>query len=206
MTRAVACVNLSAVSPPNLHSGVGFDLAEIPDMAVRPITRYPEPVLLVPCREVADITAAVRKLIADMMETMHAAPGIGLAANQIGVDLRITVIDLSVGKNPDDLKVLINPVLLVEEGKFTDEEGCLSIPDFQENVTRPRRVVAEALDIDGKRWKIDADGLLARAITHEVDHLDGKLFLSRLSPLKRNFLKKKIRKKIRDGEWVDPSP
>ena len=120
--------------------------------------------------------------------------------------LRIAVIDLSVGKNPDDLKVLINPVLLVEEGKFTDEEGCLSIPDFQENVTRPRRVVAEALDIDGKRWKIDADGLLARAVTHEVDHLDGNLFLSRLSPLKRNFLKKKIRKKIRDGEWVDPSP
>lgn len=175
-------------------------------MAVRPITRYPEPVLLAPCREVADITAAVRKLIADMVETMHAAPGIGLAANQIGVDLRIAVIDLSVGKNPDDLKVLVNPVLLVEEGKFTDEEGCLSIPDFQENVTRPRRVVAEALDIDGKRWKIDADGLLARAVTHEVDHLDGNLFLSRLSPLKRNFLKKKIRKKIRNGEWVDPSP
>ena len=92
------------------------------------------------------------------------------------------------------------------EGTSTDEEGCLSIPDFLEKVARPSRVVAEALDIDGKRWRIDADGLLARAVTHEIDHLDGNLFLSRLSPLKRNFLKKKIRKKIRNGEWAEPSP
>ena len=171
-------------------------------MAVRPIVVYPDPVLLQPCREVPEITREIRDLIPDMFDTMYAAPGIGLAANQIGLDLRIAVIDLSVGKDPKERHVLINPVILSTELRFSEEEGCLSVPDFLENVTRPRKVRVEALDAEGKQFQLEAEGLLAKAVCHELDHLDGLLFLNRLSPLKRNRIKKKIQKMIRAGEWA----
>lgn len=171
-------------------------------MAVRPIVVYPDPVLLQPCREVPEITREIRDLIPDMFDTMYAAPGIGLAANQIGLDLRIVVIDLSVGKDPKDRHVLINPVILSTEQSFSEEEGCLSVPDFLENVKRPLKLRVEALDASGKKFQLEAEGLLAKAVCHELDHLDGLLFLNRLSPLKRNRIKKKIQKMIRAGEWA----
>jgi peptide deformylase len=170
-------------------------------MAVRPIVAYPDPVLLKPCREVTDITSDIRDLIPDMVDTMYAAPGIGLAANQIGVDLRIAVIDLSVGKDPEGLHVWINPVIVSTEGGYSEEEGCLSVPDFLENVHRPRRVRVEALGRDGGKIEIVCDDLFAKAACHEIDHLNGLLFINRLSPLKRNLIKKKIRKRMRDGDW-----
>jgi peptide deformylase len=177
----------------------------MPTMAVRPIVAYPDPVLLKPCREVTEITKEILDLIPDMVDTMYAAPGIGLAANQIGVDLRIAVIDLSVGKDPNGLHVWINPVIVSSEGRDSDEEGCLSVPDFLEKVQRPHRVRVEALNQDGKKIEIEAEGLFAKAACHEVDHLNGLLFINRLSPLKRNLIKKKIRKRMRDGDWSGPS-
>ena len=170
-------------------------------MAVRPLVFYPDPVLLNRCREVAEITAEIRALVPDLVETMYAAPGIGLAANQIGVDLRVAVIDLSVGKEPGALHVWINPVIVAQEGTDTEEEGCLSVPDFLEQVTRPCRVRVEALGLDGQRLEVEAEGLLAKAAAHEIDHLNGSLFLNRLSPIKRDRIKNKIRRRMRAGDW-----
>ena len=129
-------------------------------MTVRPIVVYPDPVLLQPCREVPEITREIRDLIPDMFDTLYAAPGIGLAANQIGLDLRIAVIDLSVGKDPKDRHVLINPVILTTDRSYSEEEGCLSIPDFLEDVNRPHKVCVEALDVEGKKFQLEAEGLL----------------------------------------------
>lgn len=136
-----------------------------------------------------------------MLDTMRAAPGIGLAANQIGVDLRVAVIDLSVGKDPKEVHVWINPSIVAADGDHTEEEGCLSVPDFLEKVARPGRVRVEALDPEGRRIQVEAEGLLAKAACHEVDHLNGILFLNHLSPLKRNLIRKKIQKRIRSGDW-----
>jgi peptide deformylase len=168
---------------------------------IRRIVHYPDPVLLRPTAPVGSIDAEVRSLVADMIETMHAAPGVGLAANQVGVGLRVAVIDLSVGENPDGLRVLINPRLREERGRQVEEEGCLSVPGFTAEVRRPARVRAEALDLNGRLYEIVGEGLLARALCHEIDHLEGRLYLHRLSSLKRQRLERRIREAIAAGEW-----
>lgn len=171
-------------------------------MALRPIVKYPHPVLNTRSAEVVTIDESIERLVADMVETMHAAPGVGLAANQVGVTLRVAVVDLSVGKDPDALVVLVNPRVIGTDGNQVDEEGCLSIPGIIEFVSRPLRAEIEAQNLAGKRFRLTGEGLMARALLHEIDHLDGILFLDRLSPLKRSLLRKKIQKLIRTGEWA----
>jgi peptide deformylase len=170
-------------------------------MAILPIVRYPHDVLLEPTTEVADITPDLERLVRDMIETMHAAPGVGLAANQVGVAKRVAVVDLTVGEDPSKLLVLINPHIVENAGSYLDEEGCLSLPGFTEQVRRPERCVIEAMDLDGKLRTIEGRDLLARAFNHELDHLDGRLFIEHLSVLKRRLIKKKVQKQIRSGDW-----
>ena len=170
-------------------------------MAVFDIVKYPEPVLSTPTEIVERFDDELARLAADMIETMHAAPGIGLAAPQVGRTERITVIDLSVGSEEDELLVLVNPRVLEAEGEIREEEGCLSFPDLMLIVPRPERVVVEAQDLEGNAFSIEAEELLARCLHHEIDHLDGVLFLDRVSPLKRDLAKRKISKRIRAGEW-----
>jgi peptide deformylase len=171
-------------------------------MSLRPIVKYPHQVLTTRSEEVASITPEIRALVADMIETMHDAPGVGLAANQVGVTVRVAVVDLSVGKDPSALVVLVNPRVVSVEGHQVDEEGCLSLPGITELVGRPLRAEVEALNLEGARVRVLGEGLMARALLHEIDHLDGVLFLDRLSPLKRRLVRKKIQKLIRDGEWT----
>lgn len=152
-----------------------------------------------PSAPVERIDDSIRRLLADMVETMYAAPGIGLAAPQIGVSLRVIVIDLSVGEEPGQLIQLINPELLVREGEQRHEEGCLSIPGYGGSPARPARVKVRGLDPDGQERVYETGELLARAFCHEIDHIDGLLFPDRLSPLKRDLLKRKLRRRARDG-------
>jgi peptide deformylase len=152
-------------------------------MSLRPIHLLGSPVLRERCAEIAAIDAELRRLIDDMFETMYAAKGVGLAANQVGVARRVAVIDAEEQKH-----VLINPVILESSGRDTAEEGCLSIPEIFADVTRPDRVVLEATNGEGQRVRIEAEGLPARAIQHEIDHLDGILFLDHLGPMKRRML------------------
>ena len=170
-------------------------------MAVLPIVKYGNEVLRRPTDLVTDIDGALQKLIDDMVDTMHAAPGIGLAANQIGVSRRLAVIDLSVGKRPNEVIVLINPEIVETEGEITEEEGCLSIPDMTEIVTRPLRVKARFLDRNGTERELWGEGLMARALSHETDHLNGGLFVDRLRGLKRDRILKKIQKLSKAGKW-----
>ena len=170
-------------------------------MAVLPILKYPDPRLEQPCTPVERFDDQLRELAEAMIETMHAAPGIGLAAPQVGRTERITVIDLSVGTEPDELLVLVNPIVVDASGEVREEEGCLSFPDLSLIVPRPERVVVKALDLQGEPLSIEADDLLARCLHHEIDHLDGVLFLERVSPLKRDLARRKINKKIRAGDW-----
>ena len=171
-------------------------------MAVRPIVLYPDPVLLRPTRQVEVVDQAVRDLIRDLIETMHAAPGIGLAANQVGESHRVCVVDLSVGEEPGDLKVLVNPRVIAVEGSQVDEEGCLSFPDITLEVERAVRATVGALDGDGRPITVTGEGLLARAMLHEIEHLDGQTFLRNVSPLKRQLVTRQIRKRIKAGDWV----
>jgi peptide deformylase len=168
---------------------------------LRPIVRYGGDVLHKPARDVEVITDEITTLIDDMVSTMYAAPGIGLAAPQIGVPLRIFVIDLSVGRDPSGLLVMVNPVFVEQEGVQLEEEGCLSLPGFTATVTRPSRVVVKGLDRDGREQTREGTGLLARAFQHEMDHLDGRLFVDRLRGIKRDLIVRKIRKRARAGEW-----
>lgn len=170
-------------------------------MAILPILRYPHEVLLTRTEDVTDITPDIERLVQDMIETMHAAPGVGLAANQVGVGKRIAVVDLSVGEDPKQLLVLINPRILENHGGYDDEEGCLSLPGFNERVRRPDRAVIEAMDLEGKRRTYEGRQLLARAFNHEIDHLEGRLFIEHLSALKRRLIKRKVQKKMRAGDW-----
>lgn len=172
-------------------------------MPLRPIVRWGEPVLHEPARPVARIDDEIRALVADMVETMYAAPGIGLAAPQIGVPLRVIVVDLSVGEDKSQLIALVNPELVDKEGEQRVEEGCLSIPGFGGSPARPARVTVRGLGLDGGERSYTATGLLARAFCHEIDHVHGLLFVDRLSPLKRDLLKRKLRKKARAGDWDD---
>lgn len=171
-------------------------------MAVRSIVLYPDPVLLSPTRPVGAVDDAVRSLVQDLIDTMYAAPGIGLAANQIGEPWRICVLDPSGGEEPDALRVLINPVVLEAEGSQVGEEGCLSFPDITLDVDRPYRARVQALDREGRSFVLEGEELLARVMLHEIEHLDGQVFLQNVSPLRRELVKREIRKRIKAGEWV----
>ena len=178
-------------------------------MALRPIVKYPDPVLLTPTRPVGEITAEIRALVEDMWETMYAAPGVGLAANQIGISLRLAVIDTTEGESSRGKGrkiVLIDPVVLEKKGRIHEDEGCLSFPGFTERVERPGWVRVKARDIDGREYEIVGEGLLGRALCHETDHLDGVTFIDRMSALKRDLIKRKIRKLRKSGEWPEPAP
>jgi peptide deformylase len=168
---------------------------------LRPIVKYGNRTLQQPAQAVDAITPDIQTLVTDMVETMYAAPGIGLAAPQIGVPLRIFVIDLSVGKDPSGLITLINPVFVEQEGLQLEDEGCLSLPGFNATVPRPQRAVVKGLDRDGHVVQIEGTGLLARAFQHEMDHLDGQLFVDRLRGIKRDLIVRKIRKLARHGKW-----
>jgi peptide deformylase len=170
-------------------------------MALLPILRYPHDVLLTESAEIREITPDLERLVQDMIETMHAAPGVGLAANQIGVTKKLAVVDLSCGEDAKQILVLINPRILENSGVYFEDEGCLSLPGFTERVRRPERCVIEAMDLDGTVRRLTGEGLLARAFNHEIDHLHGRLFIEHLSPLKRRFIKKKVQKRMKAGDW-----
>jgi peptide deformylase len=165
------------------------------------IVKYPDPVLSRPGEPVTEFNAELHKLIADMFETTYAEQGIGLAAPQVGVSKRLATIDLSVGKEPKDKLVLINPEIIFREGKQYEEEGCLSFPDIREKVARAAKVRIRAQDAQGKWFEMDGDELLARCFQHEIDHVDGMLFIFRMSALKRDLSLRKIRKLQREGTW-----
>ncbi|RPI99063.1 MAG: peptide deformylase [Candidatus Aminicenantes bacterium] len=165
-------------------------------MAIRDILIIGDPVLTRMSEPVDEVTADIVRLARDMVETVHAAPGVGLAAPQVGVNKRLIVVDLSVGEDKDALHVLINPEIVYKEGEAICEEGCLSVPDIKEKVARPYRVVARGLDIEGRPVEIEGEDLLARALCHEIDHLDGILFVDKLSSLKRALIKKKLKKNL----------
>ncbi len=168
---------------------------------LRDILKYGETDLHRPASPVDDITDETRTLIDDMVETMYAAPGIGLAAPQIGVPLRIFVADLSVGQESGDLVVMVNPELVERDGMQMENEGCLSVPGFEATVVRPGRAVVRGLDRNGREQTIEGSGLLARAFQHELDHLDGRLFVDRLRGIQRQMIVRKIRKLQRSARW-----
>ena len=143
----------------------------------------------------------LRQLVADMFETMYAAQGVGLAAPQIGISQQLAVIDITTGKDPAARLVLANPQIIAREGRQTQEEGCLSLPGYHADVTRPQRVTLRALDATGREYTLTGEDLLARALCHEIDHLHGRLFIQHLSALKRDLIRRKIRKLARAGEW-----
>jgi peptide deformylase len=168
---------------------------------LRPILRFGDSLLAQPAKPVEAITPEIEKLIDDMIETMYAAPGIGLAATQIGVPLRIFVIDLSVGRDPSALHIMVNPEFVERDGMQLEEEGCLSVPGFTATVARPKRVVAKGLNRHGDEYTIEGTGLLARALQHEVDHLNGCLFVDRLRGISRDLIVRKIKKLSKAGKW-----
>jgi peptide deformylase len=168
---------------------------------LRPILKYGDTPLHGPAAPVDQITPEIQTLIDDMVETMYAAPGIGLAAPQVGVALRICVIDLSVGRDPKQLLTMVNPEFVEREGMQLEDEGCLSVPGFNATVARPARVVVKGLDRHGKAQTIEGTALLARAFQHEIDHLDGTLFVDRLRGIKRDLIVRRIRKLTRSGKW-----
>ena len=172
-------------------------------MAVRPIVKYGHPALHKPSEPVREIDGTIHELLDDMVETMYAAPGIGLAAPQIAVPLRVIIVDLSVGEEPGGLIKLINPEFVLREGEQRHDEGCLSVPGFGGSPVRPARVVVKGLDPDGKERTYEGTELLARAFCHEIDHIDGLLFVDRLTPLKRDLMKRKLRKKARTDDWEE---
>ena len=168
---------------------------------IRPILRYGADVLHQPATPVTEITPDVEQLIDDMIQTMYAAPGIGLAAPQVGVTLRIFVADLSLGRAAGNLLTFINPELVECEGTQVEEEGCLSVPGFDATVVRPVRVVVKALARDGKEQIVAGAGLLARCFQHEIDHIAGTVFVDRLRGLQKNLIMRRIRKMSRSGKW-----
>jgi peptide deformylase len=168
---------------------------------IYPIVKYGDPVLEAPAKPVEKFGEELEKLVADMFESMYAARGVGLAAPQIGISLRVAVIDVTDGKNPEAKIVCANPEMVHVEGEQREEEGCLSLPGFRGHVARPIYVTVRAQDASGKVFEMRGEGLLARAFCHEMDHLDGKLFINHLSMLKRDMIKRKIRKLKKAGEW-----
>ena len=168
---------------------------------LRPILRYGADALHRPAAAVTEITPDIQQLIDDMIQTMYAAPGIGLAATQVGAPLRIFVVDLSVGRNPADLMTFINPEFVEREGMQLEEEGCLSLPGFNATVARPSRAVVRGLNREGVEQIVEGTGLLARAFQHEMDHLEGMVFVDRLRGLQKDLIVRRIRKLSRAGKW-----
>jgi len=169
-------------------------------MAIREIRIIGDPVLTRTADPVERVDEEIVRLARDMVETLHAAPGIGLAAPQVGVGKRLIVVDLSVGEDKDALHVLVNPEIVGKEGEAVCEEGCLSVPDIREKVVRPYRVVVRGLDLEGRTVEIEGEDLLARAFCHEIDHLDGILFVEKLSALKRTLIRKKLKKNAAEAK------
>jgi peptide deformylase len=169
-------------------------------MALRRIVTYGTPVLRQPTKEVANLSGDLQQLIDDMVETMYAAPGVGLAANQVGSTHRLFVANPSDDRDPSKLLVVINPEIVESDGEFANEEGCLSIPEFREEVRRARWVLLRGLDRHGKALEVEGQELLARIFQHEMDHLNGLFFVDRLSPAKRDILGRKLKK-----AFVDPT-
>ncbi len=165
------------------------------------VVKWPNPVLAQRGDEVTVFDDELRQLVNEMFESMYVAQGIGLAAPQISISKRITVIDVSFRKNPADKLALINPEIVHLEGRQVEEEGCLSLPEIREKVVRAAKVRVKAQDVHGKWFEIEGDELLARALQHEIDHLDGVLFIDRISRLKRELVLRKIRKMQKNGEW-----
>ena len=168
---------------------------------IRPILKYGDSVLHEKAQVVEAITPDIDRLVDDMIQTMYAAPGVGLAAPQIGLRLRLFVVDISVGLDQNGLRILINPEFVERDGMQLEDEGCLSVPGFTATVVRPSRTVVKALDRHGQEQQHEATGLLARAFQHEMDHLDGTLFVDRLRGIKRDLIVRKIRKLSRAGKW-----
>jgi peptide deformylase len=169
-------------------------------MAILAIRIYPDPVLRVRCRKVETFDAGLRKLAANMVETMHAAPGVGLAAPQVGSELRLAVVDISVGEDPAAVHVLVNPEVVRREGLETDVEGCLSLPGINDKVDRPFAITVRAQNLAGESFELEAEDYLARAICHEVDHLDGVLFTDHLRGLRRERARRQLKKLAADQE------
>jgi peptide deformylase len=168
---------------------------------IYPIVKYGNPILETPARRVENFDQKLAELCDDMFTSMYAASGIGLAAPQIGLDMRLTVIDVTSGKNPEAKIVLVNPEIIHAEGEQREEEGCLSVPGFRGHVLRPQYVTVRAQDATGKVFEMKGEALLARAFCHEIDHLNGILFIQHLSMLRRDLIKRKIRKMRKAGEW-----
>lgn len=166
-----------------------------------PIVKYGDPVLTKRAEEVTEFDKHLHKLIDNMFETMYGAPGVGLAAPQVGILKRLFIMDCSGGKDVKKKMALINPVIELEEGTQEGDEGCLSFPGIYVKVARPQRVTVRAQDINGSEFRLDVMDLEARCVEHETDHLDGELFIEYLSPLKRDLVKRKIKKRIRQGDW-----
>jgi peptide deformylase len=176
--------------------------APAPARKIYPIVKYGDPVLEKPSEQVTEFNDDLKKLVQDMFESMYAAHGVGLAAPQIGISKRLAVIDVTFKEDPNAKLVLINPEIIGREGKQSGKEGCLSLPDFHENVTRANVVTVRAQDVEGKWFEKTGDDLLARALLHETDHLNGRLFISHVSALKRDLIKRKIKKLVKAGEWA----
>jgi peptide deformylase len=168
---------------------------------IYPIVKFGNPVLEKPAEPVTVFDAELKKLVADMFESMYAAHGVGLAAPQIGISKRLAVIDVSFQEDAEARLVLANPEIIHSEGRQAQSEGCLSIPDFRESVTRAKTVTVRAQDANGKWFEKTGEELLARALLHETDHLNGKLYISHISALKRDLMRRKIRKLVKAGEW-----
>ena len=169
---------------------------------VYPIVKFGDPVLEKTAEPVKVFDAELRKLLDDMFESMYEAHGVGLAAPQIGISKRIAVIDTSVGEDPNEKLVLINPEIIRKEGHQTGEEGCLSLPGFREQVARPLKVTVRAQDVKGNTFEKHGEELLARALLHETDHLNGRLYITHVSALKRDLIRRKVRKLVKAGEWA----
>ncbi len=168
---------------------------------ILPILKYGAPELRTVSKPIDSFDAELEKIAKNMFETMYSSPGIGLAAAQVGLNIRIATIDLSVGEDAKQRIIICNPEIISAEGEQKNDEGCLSIPDFSEAVSRPLRMVVRGLNLEGDEIKIEAEGLLARCLSHEIDHLNGILFVDHLSSLKRTLIRNKIKKLAKAGEW-----
>jgi peptide deformylase len=168
---------------------------------IYPIVKFGDPVLEKPSQKVTVFDEELKKLVEDMFESMYAARGVGLAAPQIGISRRIAVVDVTFKEDPNAKLVLINPEVIQKQGRHSQSEGCLSIPDFRENVSRAQVVTIRAQDVNGNFFEKTGDDLLARALQHETDHLNGKLYISHISAIKRDLIKRKIRKLVKAGDW-----
>lgn len=168
---------------------------------ILPILKYGSSELRTVSKPVEVFDEELEKLSRNMIETMYSSPGIGLAAPQIGINIRLVTIDLSVGEDPSQLIVICNPEIISREGEQKSDEGCLSIPDFSDTVVRPLKLAIRAVNLRGEEVHYEGEGLLARCFSHEIDHLNGVLFVDRLSPLRRTIIRNKIKKLAKAGEW-----